>query len=91
MEKNTKDSIQKVELFLTALLQVSFVAMNITFISKGLLIYMVITGFLISLIWTFNVKKVAFGSHWDRVIYALGAATGTLIGYELSHFLTKAL
>lgn len=91
MEKNTSDNIQRVELFLTALMQVAFVAMNITFISKGLILYMVVTGFLISLIWTFNVKKVAFGDYWDRLAYALGAATGTLIGYELSHYLTKAL
>lgn len=89
MEKSTK--LQLAELFLTALMQVAFVAMNITFISKGLIIYMVVTGFLISLIWTFNVKKVAFGGWYDRFAYALGAATGTLAGYELSHYLTRTL
>ena len=40
MEKNTKDNIQRAELFLTALMQVAFVAMNITFISKGLILHL---------------------------------------------------
>ena len=52
---------------------------------------MLITGFLISIIWTFNVKKIAFSALGDRVAYAAGAATGTLIGFELSHYLTKLL
>lgn len=81
----------KISLFLTALLQVTFVAMNVTFISEKKILPMLITGFLISLIWTFNVKKVAFGTNWDRVIYAVGAMCGTGIGYLISHSLIKIL
>lgn len=79
----------KLKLFTTAFMQVSLVAMNVQFISKGYLIPMVITGFGISYIWTSNVRKVVFGTFWDRVIYALGAALGTCCGYYLSEYLTK--
>jgi len=58
--------------------------MNIVFITYHNLIAMTITGFAISIIWTFNVKKVAFGSLIDRIVYASGAAAGTLIGYYIS-------
>jgi len=39
-----------------------------------------VVGFLISFLWTFNVKKVAFGNTYNRTFYALGAATGSAIG-----------
>ncbi len=74
----------RIYLFLTALLQVMLVSMNIVFITYHQLLAMTITGFAISIIWTFNVKKVAFGSLIDRVVYASGAAAGTLIGYYIS-------
>jgi len=74
----------RIYLFSTALLQVMLVSMNIVFITYHQLLAMTITGFAISIIWTFNVKKVAFGSLTDRVVYASGAAAGTLIGYYIS-------
>ena len=76
-----KESLQ---LFCTAFLQVTFVSMNVVFISKSMIIPMLITGFLISLIWTLNVKKVAFGMWRQRVIYATGAMCGTYFGFLLS-------
>lgn len=82
---------QAVELFFTGALQVCLVAMNITFISHGYIIPMVITGFLISLVWTFNVKKIAFGGWKDRFCYATGAAVGTLGGYFISMALSKLI
>lgn len=77
----------RIILFLTALSQVTFVAMNVVFISKGMILPMVATGFMISLIWTLNVKKIAVGGWLDRLSYASGAATGTLLGYHVSHWL----
>jgi len=37
------------------------------------------------------VKRVAFGSTWDRVIYSLGAMTGSVIGLAMSDFLIRLL
>lgn len=79
----------KLALFLTALVQVTFVAMNVSFISRGEILFMLITGFLISLVWTFNVSRVAFGSMWDKITYATGAMVGTGLGYWISHLMTK--
>ena len=80
--------LSKGQLFLTAFTQVTFVAMNITFISKGMIIPMLLTGFMISLVWTLNVKKVAFGTWIDRIVYATGAGLGTLLGYYISHWMS---
>jgi hypothetical protein len=44
---------------------------------------------MISLIWSWNVKKVAFGTISDRVVYALGAAFGSVIGLLVSTLILK--
>ena len=71
------------KLFTTGLLQVFFVVINTYFISKGYLLGIIICGFIISFIWSHNVKKIAFGSEYDRFIYSLGAMSGSLIAYFL--------
>ena len=76
-----------ISLFMTGFLQVTFVSMNIMYISKGMILPMLITGALISLIWTINVSKIAFGGWRDRWIYVAGATAGTGFGYYLSHLL----
>lgn len=78
-------------LFLTGLLQVTFVSMNVTFIAHGEIIPMLLTGFMISLIWTINVKRVALGGWLDRITYANGAMVGTGLGFIISHWINKLL
>lgn len=78
-------------LFLTAMVQVTFVAMNVTFIAHGEIVPMLLTGFMISLIWTFNVKRIALGGWLDRLTYANGAMVGTALGYVISHWINKML
>lgn len=82
---------QRISLFITALMQVMFVAMSQVFISKDRYILMLITGFMISLIWTFNVKRAAFGDLRDKIIYATGAMFGTGVGYLLANYLMKII
>lgn len=76
------------KLFLSGFIQVSCVALNTVFITKFLPIHVFVTGFLISLVWSFNVKKIAFGEWKDRVAYAGGAATGGLVGMYLGKIIT---
>ena len=71
------------KLFTTVFLQVFFVVINTYFISKGYLLGIIICGFIISFIWSHNVKKIAFGSEYDRFIYSLGAMSGSLTAYFL--------
>jgi hypothetical protein len=63
-----------------AYVQVIFVAFNTVAIARYELLANFVTAFLISLIWTFNVKRVAFGSAADRWFYAGGAAFGSVSG-----------
>lgn len=74
-------------LVLSAFVQVGLVACNVMFIAAGQAIPMIIVGFLISMLWSFNIKKIAFGSVWDRIWYAIGAGLGTYVGYLISHLI----
>jgi hypothetical protein len=75
---------EEIKLLSTGFMQVFFVAINTHFISTKNLHGTVVAGFIISLIWSFNVKKIAFGSTNDRFIYAFGAALGSLSGLAIS-------
>lgn len=67
-------------LFTTGFLQVFFVALNTWLITQRNFVGVLIVSFLISFIWSFNVKKVAFGSMRDRIVYSIGASIGGLTG-----------
>lgn len=70
----------RIRLALTGFVQVVFVAMNTVFIAHYELLANFLTGFAISFIWSWNVKKVAFGDTADRWFYAVGAAVGSVTG-----------
>lgn len=79
-----------IKIFFTGFLQVFFVAINTYFITNKQYIGVAIISFIISFIWSFNVKRVAFGTNTDRVVYSLGASLGGLLGllvgvYFLNH------
>jgi hypothetical protein len=74
----------KSALFATGFIQVYFVSVNTYFLAKEMYLGVLIAAFMISLIWSFNVKKVAFGSIIDRVTYAAGATLGSLAGLYCS-------
>jgi hypothetical protein len=63
------------------------VSIQIYQISHGHWVGSIGVGFLISLIWTLNVKGVVFGTWAHRVVFALGAALGTGIGQLIAHWL----
>jgi hypothetical protein len=67
-------------LFTTGFLQVFFVACSTYFISHENYIGTFIVGFAISWLWSSNVKKISFGGTTERVLYASGAAVGSLVG-----------
>ena len=67
-------------LFVQGALYVGLQAANVVQLARHRVGPAFVVGFLISLLWSFNVKGVAFRSGWGGVIYALGAAVGTVIG-----------
>lgn len=72
-----------VQIFLTGFLQVSLISVNTYLISRGLILPACFVGFFISLIWTFNVTKVALGDLKSKLSYCLGATTGTAFGLTI--------
>jgi hypothetical protein len=84
--KRFKDSLS---LFGSGMLQVSLVSVNTYLISHEHYVGAFFVGFLISLVWSFNVKKIAFGSWSDRILYALGAAVGTILGLYIALLIYK--
>jgi len=76
-----KQMLHKLSLIFTGFLQVFFVAGNTWFIAHNEIVGIIIAGFIISYIWSHNVKKIAFGTEMDRIMYAIGAMAGSYSGY----------
>lgn len=81
----------KIILFSTGVVQVYFVAINTYFLSRELYVGVTFAAFMISLIWSYNIKKIAFGSLTDRVLYSLGATLGSVAGLATSKAVTNLL
>ena len=86
-----KKLLAKSSLFITGFVQVYFISVNTYFLAKELYLGVFISAFMISMIWSFNIKKIAFGSFSDRVVYALGATLGSLAGLWSSTFISTFL
>jgi hypothetical protein len=69
------------QIALTGGVQVYFVALNTVLIAKDIVIGIFFTSFTISFIWSYNVSKIAFSDTSQRLVYALGAAVGSVLGY----------
>ena len=72
------------QLFITGMTQVFFVAANTYFLANAFYLGVAFCGFMISWIWTYNVKKIAVGTTRERIAYCMGAATGSLLGLFIS-------
>lgn len=68
------------KIFLQSFFQVGLVAINTLLIAKGYYIGVFIVSFLISLLWAFNVSKVAISTLNQKLTYALGAGVGAITG-----------
>jgi uncharacterized protein YebE (UPF0316 family) len=68
------------KIFLQSFFQVGLVAINTLLIAKGYYIGVFIVSFLISLLWAFNVSKVAISTLNQKLTYALGAGIGAVTG-----------
>jgi len=76
----------KLKLFITGFIQVVLICVNTWQIANKKYLGVSIVGFFIAFIWSMNVKSIAFGSKWDRVIYALGASIGSITGVKLAEY-----
>jgi hypothetical protein len=78
-------------IFVTGFIQVYFVAINTYFLAHSFYLGVFMAAFLISMIWSYNVKRVAFGSTRVRIIYSFGAALGAVAGLGTSEIILKYL
>lgn len=74
-----------IRLFINGFLYVFLLSGNTYCIAKLWWIGIAVFGFLISFLWTVNVKRVAASSITSRVAYAGGAMFGGLAGVALMH------
>ena len=77
------------KLFITGFAQVFFVAINTLFLSRIFYLGVLVCGFTISFIWSYNVKKVVFGTIRERLIYSTGASFGGVLGLFISQQILK--
>lgn len=78
------------KIFITGFLQVFFVAINTYFISNEFYLGVLACGFIISFIWSWNVKKIVFGTMQDRLYYSSGAAIGAVSGLYISKLILES-
>lgn len=76
-------------LFLTGFIQVFFVAINTYFLAHVLYLGVIVASFMISMVWSYNVRRVVFGTLQDRIVYSLGATFGSVTGLFLSVMINK--
>ena len=88
---NVSNMRDRFKLLITGFVQVFFVAINTYFLSKEFYLGVFFCAFIISIIWSWNVKKIAFGTFKDRLIYSLGAGLGSLAGLIASVIMFKYL
>lgn len=67
-------------IFFQAFLQVGLVAISTILIVRGYLFGVFLVSFLISLLWAINVGKVAISTINQKLMYAIGAGFGSVVG-----------
>jgi hypothetical protein len=66
--------------FFQSFFQVGLVSISTILITKHLYFGIFIVGFLISLLWTFNVSRIAVSTIKQKLTYSLGAGIGAVCG-----------
>jgi hypothetical protein len=73
-----------IKIFLQSFFQVGLVSISTIFITKHYYFGVFIVAFGISLLWTYNVSKIAISSFNQKLTYALGAGIGAVLGLLLT-------
>lgn len=79
----------RLSIFSTGFLQVALVSAQTYMVARAAFVGVLIVGFLISLVWSVNVKKVAFGGWFDRIVYSSGAGLGAVVGMSVAMLFAK--
>ena len=72
----------------TSFTQVGLVSINTVLIVQGYVLGIFLASFTISLLWSYNVSRIALSDLRKKLIYSLGAGLGAVAGY---HFIKLLL
>ena len=89
MEKNRQKAIGKNvnwQLFKTGFLYVFLLSANTLAIARLFWVGIAVFGFLISYLWTVNVRRVTVSTRANRLAYAMGAMLGGVAGVFIVNF-----
>jgi hypothetical protein len=73
----------KYKIFLTSYLQIGLVAINTLLIARGYVLGIFLASFTISMLWSYNVSKIALSDFKSKLVYSFGAGFGAISGYYL--------
>jgi hypothetical protein len=73
--------MENLKIFATSFVQIGLVAVNTLLIAKGYIIGIFLASFTISLLWSYNVSKIALSDTRKKLIYSTGAGSGAVVGY----------
>ncbi len=85
------NNINHPAVFAKGFIQVFFIVINTYMVSCGSLFGVFITSFGTSLIWSMNVKSIAAGNYVTRLVYASGAAIGSVAGFASGALIIQVL
>ena len=72
--------IYNMRIFFQSFFQIGLVSISTILITKHIYFGIFVSAFLISLLWTFNVSRIAVSTIKQKLIYSLGAGTGAVCG-----------
>jgi hypothetical protein len=75
------------KIFFQSFFQIALVSISTILITKHLYFGIFVSSFLITLLWTFNVSRIAVSTIKQKLIYSLGAGTGAVCGVLLTQLL----
>jgi hypothetical protein len=75
-----KKDFVNLSILLTGFIQVYFVAINTYFIAQAFYAGVFVASFLISIFWSYNVKRISLTGIKTRIIYSIGASFGAVAG-----------
>ena len=81
----------RIKLFIVAFFHVALISANTYFIAQVLYPAIFICSFLISIVWSWNVKKISTGNFKDRTLYSIGASLGGVVGVVISKLFFYAI
>jgi hypothetical protein len=75
------------KIFFQSFFQIGLVSVSTILITKHLYFGIFVVSFLITLLWTFNVSRIAVSTIKQKLIYSLGAGAGAVCGVLLTQLL----